>query len=302
MRRPHLKLAAAAACGCWLMILTSCGGTQVDVPEEPMIEASLSDVSVDQWANLASRRIFFGHQSVGRNILAGVAEILKERPDLGIRVVHTDAPAAVPGAALMESNLGNNGDPASKSDQFATALAGPPNGAAEIALYKFCYLDVTPATNVDAMFDDYATRMRGLKQRYPGLTLVHVTLPLTTVEPAAKRLLKRLSGRTTAVDLNAKRKRFNDRLVAELGTRDPVFDLARLQSTRRDGSRSSIQQKGQTVYTLAAEWTDDGGHLNEAGQRRIAEQFLVFLARVADQKAVPATAGAGQLARATGRN
>jgi hypothetical protein len=62
--------------------------------------------------------------------------------------------------------------------------------------------------------------------------------------------------------------------------RAPVFDLAVLESTRPDGSRVSYTQGADTVYTLAPEYTNDGGHLNEAAKRMVAEQLLIFLARL----------------------
>ena len=33
-------------------------------------------------------------------------------------------------------------------------------------------------------------------------------------------------------------------------------------------------------YSMAPEYTTDGGHLNETGRKRVAEQLLIFLANL----------------------
>jgi lysophospholipase L1-like esterase len=81
--------------------------------------------------------------------------------------------------------------------------------------------------------------------------------------------------------LNAKRNEFNALLGQEFGAIDPIFDLAQIESTRPDGSRAYFQRSTESVFTLAPEWTYDGGHLNAAGRRVVAERFLAFLAHVA---------------------
>jgi lysophospholipase L1-like esterase len=106
-------------------------------------------------------------------------------------------------------------------------------------------------------------------------------MPLTTVESASKARVKRLLGRTTVRDVNAKRNRYNTLLRQAYAGREPLFDIAALESTHADGRRSFVAEKADTGYTLAEELTTDGGHLNERGQRVAAEGLLAVLARVA---------------------
>jgi hypothetical protein len=60
----------------------------------------------------------------------------------------------------------------------------------------------------------------------------------------------------------------------------PVFDLARVESTLADGTRSIATWNGRTFPVLAAPYTDDDGHLNQAGRLLAARELLAVLASV----------------------
>jgi lysophospholipase L1-like esterase len=109
-----------------------------------------------------------------------------------------------------------------------------------------------------------------------------VTMPLTeaTAPNPVKSLVKRLIGRPEAHELgrNVKRNRFNDLLRHEYSGKEPLFDLAGIESTRPDSSRSYFTREGLRIYTLASEYSSDGGHLNALGRRVAAAQLLSFLA------------------------
>ena len=99
----------------------------------------------------------------------------------------------------------------------------------------------------------------------------------------AQALFDAYQRRTAALaarDVNAIRNRYSTLMLAAYSGRAPVFDLATLESTRPDGSRSFFTRGADTAYTLAEEYTSDGGHLNEAARRMVAEQLLIFLARL----------------------
>jgi len=240
------------------------------------------NVSATEWERLAHRRIFFGHQSVGGNLIDGVQRVLAENPQIRLRVVEAANPADVQGPALIHAPIGHNYDPASKNAAFLAALdsrVGP-----EIALYKFCYVDVGAETDPDSLFAEYTRTVDRAKATHPALTVVHVTLPLTTGMPAGpfKALVKRVLGRSPSLEAenNVKRNRYNALLRERYTGRAPIFDLARIESTRPDGSRAYFMRGADTIYTLAPELTTDGGHLNPLAQRLAAEQFLVLLARL----------------------
>jgi hypothetical protein len=240
-------------------------------------------LSAEEWRGVAGRTVLFGHQSVGGNILDGVRELAAEHAATGspgrLRLL-SGAAAETHDPAFIEFPVGQNGDPRSKAADFAAVLARAPRREGTIALYKHCYLDIGPATDAASMFREYAETLRTLHALYPALTLVHVTIPLTTLERPPERILRTLLGRSTRRELNAKRSRFNQLMREAYEGREPIFDLARMESTRPDGSRCYVVQRGDTVYALAAEWTGDGGHLNRDGSRKAAAELLALLARV----------------------
>jgi hypothetical protein len=235
-------------------------------------------ISATQWSRLESLRIYFGHQSVGENVLDGVRDLEKQSHRNSLRIVASDNPAAVEGPAIIESHVGRNGDPASKNVAFREALDKGFGNQGGIALYKYCFVDVRPDTDVPRMFADYHDNMRDLHARYPGLTIVHATIPLTTVEPGWKAAIKGLLGRPTERALAEKRHQFNLLLRQEYSGKEPIFDLAEAESTLPSGARVYYTTHGEKIYTLAPEYTYDGGHLNGAGRQAVAKRLLETLA------------------------
>ena len=246
---------------------------------------TIADITDAQWSRLAQRTVFFGHQSVGRNIMEGVEELMKAEPRIKLRVVRSPRPFTVGGPAFVHFDIGQNYDPASKDTAFAAALDGPgADSSGAIAMYKYCFVDVGPNTNPDSLFAEYVRTTDAVRAKHPGITIVHVTLPLYSTQPAPKlkAFVKRMLGRGESPEVanNVKRNRFNALLRAKYaGTSgEPLFDLADIEATHADGRRSAFVLDGQTIYTLAPELTSDGGHLNAAGRKAVAEKLLVLLA------------------------
>lgn len=268
----------------WLWLI-SCTGEQVTDStkrSEPTPSNSISSASLP---SLAEARIYFGHQSVGRNIVDGLRDLGAGRNGSQLRIVgsregSTSAPA------LVEFTIGENGRPESKMKDFATALQQIGDTENAIAIFKYCYLDITPETDVELLFASHRKALQEMRVRHPSLTFVHVTAPLTRLESGPRFLVKRLLGKPTTRDANARRNRFNAMLREEYDG-EPMFDLAKVESTRPNGSRSFFNDGADVVYTLAPELTDDGGHLNAAGRRAAAEEFATVIGRVvAEQQPV----------------
>lgn len=278
LRRPVHALLPAVLAG-----LLACGSTDMaevtDFPAPPASQ-SLAEVPTSTLERLAGRVLLFGHQSVGANLLEGVREVAARDPRVGVHIQSLRDAGTVSGGALLETVIGDNGQPARKTDDFLIALGSPAGQQATIALHKYCYLDFGPDTDPAAVFDNYREQMAVVRTTRPGLLLVHVTAPLTTRETGLRALVKRLLGKTTQDDLNARRAAYNALLRAAYVGREPVFDLAAYESTGPDGVRAGVLRGGQTIPALAPAWSDDGGHLNAAGRQMLAEQFLVFLAQL----------------------
>jgi len=78
--------------------------------------------SPEEIQRLARVKVFFGHKSVGDNILQGVRDLGADNANLSLKVVNSTDPAAVNGPALVEASLGENRNPESKNKAFAAAL------------------------------------------------------------------------------------------------------------------------------------------------------------------------------------
>lgn len=267
-----LLAAVALACG---------GGAEGGEVVGVMDATPITSITNDQWEALAARPIFFGHQSVGRDMMHGVARVLDAHPEIPLRVVSADGPEDVGGTAFIDARIGRNRAPESKSAAFLEWVRAMGDRPGALAMYKFCYVDVNADTDPARLFADYQATIEEARRRHPGLLILHMTLPLHTADEGMGERIRTVLGFPTQTRLNAIRNRYNELLLQTYGGRDPVFDLALLESTRSDGSRAFTRYRGENVYMLAPEWTYDGGHLNDSAKYRAAERLLVFLAQVA---------------------
>ena len=244
--------------------------------------ASESPTEGIDWQKIATKRIYFGHQSVGNNILAGV-RLLAQESGHELNIVQGTDPAQLQRPAILHSAVGENEKPNTKNDSFAKIMTHELRGKPDVAFYKYCYVDVKRDTNPAQLFADYKKTVDQVLAANPQLTMVHITTPLTVNQTGPKAWLKQVLGKPVAGRReNQVRGEFNDLLYKEYGGKAPIFDLAKFESTREDGSRSSYEVDGQTYYSLAPEYSDDGGHLNERGQRFVAAHFLRFLSQLPD--------------------
>lgn len=229
---------------------------------------------------VAGRRVYFGHQSVGANVVAGLEELLAKQPDLGLKIVMTKEPSVLAGPAFVHFYAGRNEHPDEKNADFIKVLDARPAPDDGIALLKYCYVDVDARTDIQKLFADYQRTVAEVRRKHPDVTIVHVTMPLTTVESANKARIKQLLGKPTVRDVNAKRNAYNA-MLRKAYAGEPLFDLAALESTHADGRRSFFTAGGDTIYTLAEEFTYDGGHLSGPMQRLAAQRLIEVLATVA---------------------
>jgi hypothetical protein len=207
---------------------------------------------------LTSKAVYFGHQSVGSNIMTGVQALLSANPGTNVRVVGSSSASALAAGVFAHSGNGSNGNPGGKNDAFDATVRGGVGAAVDIAFFKYCYVDVTRSSDAAALFDDYRAHMASLKAAFPRVRFVHVTVPLTTTGTAD----------------NEVRERFNSLMRQAYSGTEPLFDLAAVESTAADGS--TVLAGG--ARALAPAYSSDGGHLNAAGQEVVAKALLIYLA------------------------
>lgn len=246
--------------------------------QEVVTLPTISDVAPERWAQLREQRFFFGHQSVGGDVLVGVEEVLAANPEVGLRVVETDDPAEMTEPGLYHARIGENGFPATKLESFLR-ITGASVADSGTAMLKFCYVDIQGDTDPHALFESYQRAIDSLRTSNPNLRIVHLTLPLRKDWGSLQHWYVTLKGvKDTHRRLNQIRQVYNERMRSTYGGKEPLFDIALYQSIGEDGRQQTVKFKGERVPVLASEWTYDGGHLNEAGRRRIGEAFLATLA------------------------
>ncbi len=251
--------------------------------------SKLDRVPDQAWTALARKRLYFGHHSVGGNILEGITELQTLRTKITLPIQEVADPAAIGAPGLSHSGVGTNRDPDSKIRGFEELLATGAGQRLDIAFFKFCYVDIGADTDVNALFDRYTQSLDRLGRRFPNITFAHITAPLTVPLSGLKWTIKRMLGEPAwGYRQNGTRERFNDLLRNRFGSSGLVFDLARFESTRPDGVVESYRWRGRANPSLARCYTADEGHLAEFGRRIIAREMLVWLATIASPQSPPA--------------
>jgi hypothetical protein len=239
----------------------------------------LEAVPAHAWQALSRRRLFFGHRSVGRDLVEGLERLVPKYcvPPFAIHRRRSPAESRDPG--FYELDIGSNRSPMTKDAALAAILEqgfGDEPGA--IAMQKYCYVDVGEYADPAQLFDQYRAHMTRLRQRHPRLTLVHFTIPLQSVASNFPEWLAGWAGIATRSSMNARREAFNDLIRRQFAGKELLFDIAAMESTRADERRAVGRYRGAKIPALAGEWTYDGGHLNQAGKDWVAANFLAFLA------------------------
>jgi hypothetical protein len=250
----------------------------IAMPEKPMkgppmtknVEPSISQA-------LAGGRVYFGHQSVGGNILKGVTALKTADSKLApVNVVEITDAASVQGPGIYHSKVGKNLDTDSKTTAFEEILNSGVGEKVDVAVLKFCYVDINADTDVKAVFDKYAAAVDRIQKKFPKLTLVHATIPLTTHGSGLKRALKNF---IKGDKVNMQRTAYNDMVRERFGKTGIVFDVANAESTLEDGTRVTFKHRGKTYEAVSPTFTEGAGHLNEAGSQHVGAEFLRTVGR-----------------------
>lgn len=234
---------------------------QLEVPVDRMVAAA---TSTDDLRTAGRQHVFFAHQSVGANLLAAMPGLYAER--------------GLPVPAIQDVAIGENGDPLGKVADFDSRIRGGVGDEVDVALMKFCYVDIDSRTDVKQVFATYRDTLAALQRDYPDVTFLHVTTPLTT-DPGMRARVKKLLGRDphTGPADNLARERMNELMRAEYPA-DRLFDLAAVESTKPDGERSTGTSGGRRYYSLWDGYAADAGHLNTAGATVASAHLLGLIA------------------------
>ena len=253
--------------------------------EKKIGDINIMDQSVkNDLQTLEKAKIFFGHQSVGFNLIDGMADLMKEAGNNNIKIIEADGTTELPEYFFAHARAGKNTEPNTKCDAFAKFLTDDFANKLDIAFLKFCYVDMLTNDDPNAVFEYYKSVMNNIKEKYPDLTIMHLTIPLTAIQSGWKATVKKMIGREIdGYKENIKRYEYNE-LLKKTYKNDPIFDLSTVESTYPDGSRQSFEMDGHTYYAMVPAYTYDGGHLNELGRQIAAKEMIHVLAEIVRNK------------------
>ncbi|HEX9005874.1 MAG TPA: hypothetical protein VF889_01175 [Bacteroidota bacterium] len=231
---------------------------------------------------VARLKIYFGHQSVGQNLIDGLKELALRNDVPALRFVSADSLPDGGEAYFADSRIGENHKPDLKCAAFSAQMSAllkqaPP----DVAFMKFCYSDIDRDSDVQAVFDRYRATIDSLKAAAPHVRLAHFTVPLTVGTSSLRKMLFSLLGRQGTADLsNVRRNEFNA-LLRDYYRDEQVFDIAEAQSTDPEGRAVTFMVDGAPYRRMYDGYaSDDGAHMNPEGSRFVARRLSRFLALV----------------------
>lgn len=233
-------------------------------------------------------RVLFGHQSIGMNILDAVAGVYTDAGLSAPTIADRSWPQArdTTDPVLAHSYIGTNGDPEGKIRDFAS-LFGQAGGASyDIAFMKIGPVDIHASTDIQAIFDAYASTIQSLEKAYPRTTFLYTTVALTTEESGWTPVAASQVGvPASAGDSdNARREQYNALVRDRFASTGRLFDLAELESELPDGTIATKTVDGVPSRVMNPAFSDDGLHLNAAGAKHLANGMLAVVGRVALEK------------------
>lgn len=273
MRRPVVLVVAG------VVLALTAGVAWALTGKEPEVPASVAAKSPnpDDIASFVTARVFFGHQSVGSNVIAG-AESLFSGQSQALTVVETRDVVPDEGGFLAHAHVGVNGDPFGKFDDFASIIDGPLGMEVDVAILKLCYVDVTAGTDVQRVFDAYSALMERLEADHPKVRFIYTTVPLST-DWSWKQVVKSWIGRDDQMGPadNVSREQYNQLVRQRYGDTGRLFDIAAIESTLEDGPTLRTLN-GRNYYVLHGGLASDPGHLNDLGSRVAATELIRVVA------------------------
>jgi len=257
-------------------------GCSEDAKQDRKNYQGIEEVPKSVWKKLNEKRIVFGHQSVGENIIEGLNRIIKENGSIQIEVLETNHFNNLKPGTLAHFRIGENGDPLSKITQFEKMAHDRFGDKVDFAFFKLCYVDITTETDLTTTAVKYVDTLNSIATAFPQTQFIFFTCPLTETKITWKTKLKKILGVGTLWEFNdnIKRNQFNDLITMQNNNRIPIFDLAGFESTHMDGTKSKFEFEGKEYLSLSSDYSFDGGHLNNTGRKIVAEQLLVMLANL----------------------
>ena len=224
---------------------------------------------------LSIQRVCFGHQSVGANLIDGLTAVSGGR----LNIVESVTPQTFEKPVFAHFRVGQNRDPLSKFREFASVINAGVGARVDAAFFKLCYVDITAETDIPRLFEAYRSVMDSLVRAYPGVTFLHVTVPLRRINGGLVGWVRgKFGGLSQEQEGQARRHQYNQLMRSTYEASGRLFDLAAEEATYSDGRSATFRYLDRAIPNFVSDYTDDGGHLNQPAAERIASRLLDFVA------------------------
>jgi hypothetical protein len=82
------------------------GCNDVETEEQTVNLPKIKDVTASSWEGLSKKRMYFGHHSVGYNIVDGLKGVIKDNPQIKLDVLEAYDPDEFGTGLLAHSKIG----------------------------------------------------------------------------------------------------------------------------------------------------------------------------------------------------
>ena len=238
--------------------------------------ARLQSVPQEKLLALSRKKVFFGHQSVGQNIIEGLFDVMRIMPLISLDIRETTSPGDFDKPIFAHSSIGTNMNPSSKFKAFRNALDGGLGQIVEIAFLKLCFVDIDRRSDLGALFKEYDETIAYLTSKFPNLKIITITVPLVSRPVGIRAKIAKLLGRSPWSEQDSiQRNKYNEMLRAKY--EGSLFDLAKAESTTLLGTKATVTKGNRSYDLMVRSYTDDGGHLNTLGRQVVAIDLLLYL-------------------------
>jgi len=141
------------------------------------VDRTLSQQDLDKARTL---KVFFGHQSVGNNIMDGLRDLAKLNPDrYACNIQRIFNPNWYDhNHGFGEAPIGKNGSCSAKVEDFVKRMNEGLGERVDVAMMKFCFVDFTPKDNPEKDWRLYREGLETVEKAHPKVRVVWWTSPL----------------------------------------------------------------------------------------------------------------------------
>ena len=118
----------------FLSLSISCSGDE-NTTSNP--RHATNGISSSAWKLLAQKKIYFGHRSVGNNIIQGIRDLMSTNPQIRLNIVEPNGKYDQQGGYFVHSRIGHNEPPQSIAREYSRLINERINENVHIALLVF---------------------------------------------------------------------------------------------------------------------------------------------------------------------